>query len=46
MSESRKKNLTFKTKAASKKYGAAYRRQFDLGLDGEPRRRGKKGKKR
>lgn len=40
VSESYKKVVTYRTKVAAKKFGAKYRKQFDLGLDGQPRQRG------
>lgn len=45
MSNKYRKSLVFRNAAAGKRAAASYRKQFDLGLDGLPRRRGKKATK-
>lgn len=33
-------NVTFRNKTAANRLAANYRKQFDIGMDGKPRRRG------
>lgn len=42
MSNKFQTSIRFRNQTAVNKAARAYRKQFDIGLDGEPRRRGKR----